>query len=125
MDQRHTAQTNQSKIGVRMVRLGEKLISICELRGLSLSKLSRLSGVPKTTLHAWSRGRQTVNLAQLKKVSDTLEVSAHELIYGKPDAVEVATEAVLKEIFSGDVRVSVHRIERANHQKNNSNGGEM
>lgn len=36
----------------------------------------------------------------------------HELCYGEPDPYEVKSEEILKELFSGDIRVSIHKIER-------------
>lgn len=94
------------------MKLGSKLNKLCKDRGLSLSKLAREAGVPIQTIHAWTTGRKSVNPVQLKKVSDVLKVSIHRLIFDEPDPYEEVGEEVLKEIFSGDVRVTLHRIER-------------
>jgi transcriptional regulator with XRE-family HTH domain len=94
------------------MKLGAILEKHCERRGLNLSELARKSGVPKQTLHGWVTGRKGVNLEQLRKVSVALEVSIHELAFGEPDPYESPSEEVLKELFSGDVRVTLHRIER-------------
>ncbi len=94
------------------MKLSENIIKFCQDRGLSLARLSKLSGVPKTNLHAWSTGRTTLDLKQLKKVANVLKVSVHELVYGELDPYEPSSETILKEIFSGDIRVTVHRIER-------------
>lgn len=78
----------------------------------TLAKLSKETGINKSTLHAWTVGRGTIKLDYLKKVAMALEISVHQLAYGEPDPHESNTEEILKEIFSGDVRVTLHRIER-------------
>lgn len=81
-------------------------------KGWTLARLSKETGVNKSTLHAWTVGRGTINLDYLKKVASALEISVHQLAYGEPDPHEAIGQTVLKEIFSGDVRVTLHRIER-------------
>lgn len=78
----------------------------------SLTELSKKSGVSKSTLHAWTVGRKSINLENLKRVAAALETSVHQLVYGEPDPYESVGKEVLKEIFSGDVRITMHRIER-------------
>lgn len=63
-------------------------------------------------MHAWTVGRGTINLEYLRKVANTLKISVHQLAYGEPNPHESVSEEVLREIFSGDVRVTLHRIER-------------
>ena len=92
--------------------LGKRLNRLCKERGLSLSELARLSSVPVQTLHGWTTGRKAVQLEQLKRIASALKVSVHELAYGEPDPYEPVGEEILRELFSGDVRVTVQRIER-------------
>lgn len=94
------------------MKLNKTLSSLCKERDLKLSQLARLSGVPVQTLHNWTVGRTQVNPDQLKSVSRVLKVSVHFLLFGEPDEYEPPHEEILKEIFSGDVRVTLHRIER-------------
>jgi transcriptional regulator with XRE-family HTH domain len=94
------------------MKLDTTLLSICKKKGLSLAQLARQSGVPTQTLHGWTTGKAAAKLDQLKKVATTLQVPIHELIFGEPDPYEQPGEELLKEIFSGDVRVTLHRIER-------------
>jgi hypothetical protein len=49
---------------------------------------------------------------QVKKVAAALGVSLHELVFGEPDPFEVSGEELLREIFSGDVRVTLHPLDR-------------
>ena len=94
------------------MKLSENLLRIVKSKGITLAKLSRDSGVPPQTLHGWVTGRDSVNLKQLKKVASSLEVSSHSLAFGEPDPNESIGKEILKELFTGDVRVTVHRIER-------------
>lgn len=95
------------------MELQRMLLSLCKERGLTLKKLAEKSGVPKATLHGWTTGRRAFDLRQLKEVAKTLGVSLHLLVFGEPDPFEdSAADAVLQEIFSGDVRVTLHRIKK-------------
>ncbi len=94
------------------MKLGANLSSLCKKNGLTIARVAREAGIPIQTLHGWTGGRGSVKLEQLKKVASVLKISVHELAFGSPDPFESASEEVLKEIFSGDVRVTLHRIER-------------
>ena len=94
------------------MKIGLKLQKVCRDRRLSFSRLAKLAGVPLATLHAWTTGRKSINPDQIKKVAAVLEISLHELLFDEPDPFETKSTEILKEIFSGDVRVTLHRIER-------------
>ena len=94
------------------MKLGTNLARLCKSRGLTIAKLARESSIPIQTLHGWTTGRSAVQLDQLKRVAAVLKLSVHELAFGEPDPFEAQGEEILKEIFSGDIRVSLHRIER-------------
>lgn len=94
------------------MKLASTLIQICKKKGWSLARLSRASGVPTQTLHGWTTGRKAVQLDQLQNVAVALDVSIHQLAFGEPDPREKVGEEVLREIFNGDVRVILQRIER-------------
>ena len=94
------------------MKLAVNLPKLCKARGLSLAKVARAAGVPVQTLHGWQTAKGGVNLDQLKRVAAVLEVSLHHLAFGEPDPFEAPGEEILREIFSGDVRVTLHRIER-------------
>ncbi len=94
------------------MKLGKIIESLCKERGWTVAKLARESGVPVQTIHNWSTARGAVNPDQVKKISQTLGVSVHYLLYGESDPQEQPSEEILKEIFSGDVRVTLHRVEK-------------
>ena len=91
---------------------GEIIQNESKKRGWTLSDLSKKSGVPKATLHSWTGGR-TPNLEQLKLVSIVLKLSIHQLAYGHPDPEEKhSTSQTLTELFSGDLKVTIHKINK-------------
>ena len=94
-----------------MKPLKENLNRLIKDAGISLTELSKRAKVPKTNIHSWTAGANP-QLDQLKRVADVLKVSLHELAFGSVDPYEPKTEEVLKELFTGDVRVTLHRIER-------------
>ena len=95
------------------MKLDKILLSLIEEKGWTVARLSRQSGVPKQTLHNWTSGRKLVNPGQLKRVAEALGVSVYYLMFGESDPISHPGSEFLKEIFSGDVRVTVHRIERS------------
>lgn len=95
------------------MKLGPTLLSLCNERRLNLAKLSRITGVPRQTLHNWTLGRRSVNPEQLRVVAKALKVSTHYLLFGENDPFEGPGDEILREIFSGDVRVTLHKIERS------------
>lgn len=94
------------------MKLGTNILKICKEKSWSLTKLAKESGAPLQTIHGWTSGRKAVQLEQLKKVAGVLQVPVHNLAFGEPDPNEYPAEEILKEIFSGDVRVTLHRIEK-------------
>lgn len=94
-----------------MKTLKDNLHRILKRQNLSLSELAKMAKVPKSNLHSWTTGANP-RLDQLKRVSDILKVPIHELAFGEADPHEASSEEILREIFTGDVRVTLHRIER-------------
>ncbi|MGE3975642.1 MAG: helix-turn-helix domain-containing protein [Bdellovibrionales bacterium] len=100
---------------VILMKLSTTLPYFCKQKEWSLSQLARESKVPIQTLHNWviGSGRKHISIEQLKKVSEALEVPLHELCFGTKDPFENFSEEVLRELFSGDIRVTLHKIERS------------
>jgi transcriptional regulator with XRE-family HTH domain len=95
------------------MKLSKNLTAFSKRKGWTLNRLAKETGIAPSTLHGWKTGRSTANFLELKKVATSLEVSLHELIFGEPDPFDYPGEEVLKELFSGDVRITLHRIERS------------
>lgn len=94
------------------MKLGTMIQKLCKERSWTIAKLAREAGVPVQTIHNWSVAKASVNPDQVKRVSDVLDVSLHYLLYGQNDPHEPRGEEILRELFTGDVRVTLHRIER-------------
>lgn len=94
-----------------MKPLKENLNKLLKDRKVSLTELSRKVKVPKTNIHSWTAGANP-QLDQLKRVADVLQVSLYELAFGTFDPYESKSDEILKELFTGDVRVTLHKIER-------------
>jgi len=98
-------------------RFAEILKKECEKKGISLTQLSKLSHIPRATLQDWSTGTEP-KVEQLKKVSDSLEVSMHYLLFEKEDPLAKIEEQQIKleDLFSGDIRISIQKIKRINNE---------
>lgn len=94
------------------MKFSTRITVLCKKRNWSLTDLSKKSGVPVQTIHNWSTGRRAHNIEQVKKVATALETSIHDLLFGEPDPFEQTSLEILDEIFTGDVRVTLHRIQR-------------
>jgi transcriptional regulator with XRE-family HTH domain len=100
------------------MRLAEMLLMLCEEKKISLSQLAKRARTPVATIHGWRTGRSVQDMDQLKRVATVLECPIHRLLYGESDPFESAIgEDSLKEIFSGDVRITLHRIERTKRKE--------
>lgn len=102
------------------VKLKENLERLMQEKKLTLTQLSKLAGVPKSSLHGYITTRSSVtklNIIQVKKIADALQVDLHELLFSLPDPHASIHGEILKELFSGDIRVTLHRIERKNKSK--------
>lgn len=89
----------------------ENLNLILKNKAMTLPQLAKASGVPKSTLHSWSE-QKSLNIDQLRAVANILQVSIHQLMFGESDPYEQSAKEILTEIFSGDVRVTLHKIEK-------------
>ena len=94
-----------------MKDVGTNIKIECERLGWTVSRLAKESGIPQQTIHGWTTGRSP-SLEQLRKVADVLEVPFYQLAFGTHDPHELEADVILKELFTGDVRVTLQRIER-------------
>jgi transcriptional regulator with XRE-family HTH domain len=94
------------------MKLGIHLLEVCKRKGMSLTELAKKTGVPKTTLHGWTTGRSGLKPEQLRIVANYLRVSFYELLFGEPDPYEADDEEELTDLFHGDIRVTIHRVNK-------------
>jgi len=90
------------------MELKKNLPLFCKRKKISLAQLSKLTGVKQPTLHGWTTGRSVQNLDDLKKVCEILEVGIHTILYGEADPFENKED--LKEVFTGNVRITIQRL---------------
>ena len=95
-----------------MSKLPASLTALLREKRWTLKKLSSESGVPISTLSGWTSGKSVQNLDQLKSVANALTVTVHYLAFGERDPHEEGGTEILSEIFRGDVRVTLQRIEK-------------
>jgi len=102
-----------------MTNLRKTLLKLCKERDLSLAALARKSGVALGTIQGWTSPlkNKEPRISHLQKVASVLEVSIYFLMWGENDPHEKLGQEVLKELFSGDVRIQVSRIERVGGSK--------
>ncbi len=93
------------------MNFGKTVKSLCERRGWTLSRLSKESGVPSSTLNTYIAGREP-KLTHLRKIAAALEAPLFRLAFGEPDPHGEVSQEILHELFSGDIRVTVHRIQK-------------
>lgn len=94
------------------MKLSSMLTQTLKKKGWTLNRLAKETKLSPATLHGWKTGRGTANYNDLRKVASVLEISIHELMFGEPDPYHSPGKEILKELFTGDVRVTLHRIER-------------
>ncbi len=81
--------------------LAQNLAYLRKLRGLSQDQLAKISGVPRTTLSYIESGSGNPTLANLIKISATLQVSLEELLSESKEEVKVYKADSLPEIKKG------------------------
>lgn len=82
-------------------KLAENLAYLRKLRGLSQDQLAKLSSVPRTTISYIESGSGNPTLANLIKLSATLQVSLEELLSESKAEVKVYLGESLPEIKKG------------------------
>lgn len=99
--------------------LKDQLALYLELRGMSVSELSRRTRVPKQTLHDWltGNGAGPRDLRQVRAVAKTLGVSIEHLVFGSKDNPEDRKVTELDALLgngwiSGTFEVRMRRVRR-------------
>lgn len=86
-------------------------------QGVTQAKLAQLARVSKATLHGYLNPRvkqSKIDVAIVKRLCEILKLDFHEALFGVPDpnSKALVPNEVLHELFKGDVRVTLHRIEK-------------
>jgi transcriptional regulator with XRE-family HTH domain len=81
-------------------------------KNMKAAKLSRLSGVPQTTLADWLAGGNPRDLRKVKLVAEVFGISVDELCFGEGRSGENPIEKHLDEIMAGTFEVILRRPRR-------------
>jgi transcriptional regulator with XRE-family HTH domain len=92
------------------VELHNTILKLCREKGITPTKLARVSGIKQPTLHGWITGRKVKNLEDLLKICEVFNVSLYFLLFDKPDPYEKTDEGkILEELFKGEIRIVIQR----------------
>ena len=94
------------------MQLAKILKELCDERGITISMLSKKTGVPQQTLHNWNSGVEPKNFTQVKKVADFFEVSLDYLCFGKESKKPEDITSYRDEINAGVFEVVLRRVKR-------------
>lgn len=90
------------------VRIAHVLKHLMNQKGLTFKELSKLSGVPISTLKTWSAGVEPKSFSAARKVARILGVTVEHLVFGTSDKTELSLQDLLTtQLFSGWCKVSI------------------
>lgn len=95
------------------MKLKENLRRLIDGRGVSLTKLSKASKVPVTTISNWLSGQSPKNIEQVKNIAGYFELTVDELVFGvgqKAKQKSVIEEFAENEIYAGKYEVILRKI---------------
>lgn len=95
--------------------LHKTLKQLLEDRGETVTSLARRSQVPRTTIMGWlspSSNSPSVNLAQLTRIADALNVSLDFLITGKKEETDLDKLLDKVSIHVGLYEVSIKKVNK-------------
>lgn len=96
----------------KTVCLGVMLRAFLKKKRVSLSLVSRETGISYSTLHTWLENRNPRDIVKVKKLADYFGVSLDELLFGDVDmAISRANAVELPDasLFLGTFEVTVRR----------------
>ena len=94
------------------MELARILKELCENRGVTISMLSRRTGVAQQTLHNWSSNVKPKNITQVKKVAEFFNVSLDYLCFGTEIKVPNTITAHSDDINAGVFEVVLRKVKR-------------
>jgi transcriptional regulator with XRE-family HTH domain len=91
--------------------LSKQLKIFMTKRGMTISQLARVSGVPKQTISDWTSGRKPQSLTSLKKVADALGTTIDCLCFEESHKVQIINE-FKDEINAGVFEVVLRKVRK-------------
>lgn len=99
----------------KAIRIGQNLKAAIKARRLTLKSLSRLVGIPYSTLHTWCDNRQPRDIVKVKRLCDYLGVDLDAFLFGdgapahhedlpSGEGIEGSYELIIRKLRNHDVR---------------------
>jgi transcriptional regulator with XRE-family HTH domain len=92
------------------VKTGLVLRKLLKERRMTFKEISRVTGVPATTIAEWANDRTPKNPEQIRQVAKFLGISVHYLLFGEEDSQDPIAKVFKEDIFSGTFEISIKRI---------------
>lgn len=92
--------------------LDKTLKRLMSHKNLSVTKLSKLTDIPVSTLHGWLNGIEPRSITQLKAVSDYFEISLESLCFGEDSIFCSKLDCYQEDIKAGIYEVVLRRVKR-------------
>lgn len=99
-----------------MLKLSDNLRRIILERDLSVSSISRKSGVPKTNIQGWLDGASP-NIVQLSKVANSLGLSLEALAFGKETERKSLSIFEGLDFHNGIYEISIRKVSKSQAQE--------
>lgn len=94
------------------MNLAENLTQLLEESNITLTKLSRETDIPQSTLHGWLNGVPPRNIMQLKLIADFFGVSIDSLCFNSKDRSEGRLKEYLEQVNLGTYEVILRRAKK-------------
>lgn len=96
------------------MKLKHILKKLIQERGITISYLSKASGVAQQTLHNWMTGTEPRSLIQVKKVADYFGVSLDYICFGIEEKKQLETDLqqYSNDIYAGVFEVVLRRVKK-------------
>lgn len=88
---------------MEQIQIGKILKNLVNQKKVDLKQVSIETGIPYSTLHAWTENRPPKNLIQLKKLSEYFNISIDKLIFNQEDSN-------FNNLFTGKFEIHIKKI---------------
>lgn len=92
------------------LKISQTLTEMLERHQMSMTRLSKLSGIPVSSLSEWKKNNRNPNAEDLAKVSRALDCSVHYLLFGVEDPSEPIQRVLKEEFFKGTFEITLKRV---------------
>ncbi|MFH2068009.1 MAG: helix-turn-helix domain-containing protein [Candidatus Omnitrophota bacterium] len=79
---------------------------ICRKKGIGLTKLSRMCGIPQPSLSRYQSGRSDITLRQLNRIALAVSCELNDILQEKPDLLDMCLRKIARrkkdELFRED-----------------------